>query len=88
VEDITHPVLSIEVKHGKQIPVFVQNAVGQAEINSPSGKIPVSIFHPYGWKVGDSVVCMSLDSLTKLLQLVSVPIQAQENQQPQQSGVD
>lgn len=86
VEDITHPILSVEVKHGKQIPVFVTRVLEQANLNSPEDKIPVTILHPFRAGLEDSVVCMSLASLTRLLLLAAQSPPVSSSHPAQQSG--
>ncbi len=86
VEDITHPILSVEVKHGLQIPLFVKRTIEQAETNAPEGKIPIIALHPFGYPVSRSLVCMTLESLTALLQLVSATDQVSESPPTPSSG--
>lgn len=48
IEDVSHPVFSVEVKHGKTcIPKFVKDAYAQAKRNAPAGKIPLVVLHPF-----------------------------------------
>ncbi len=88
VEDITHPLLSVEVKHGAYVPVFVVRTVEQAHLNSPNDKIPVSVMHRKGERVEESLVCMKLSSLIKLLELAARPTLLQPNPPTQQDGQD
>ena len=49
IEDVQHPIFSIEVKHGRTtIPKFVADAYDQAKRNAPAGKVPLVVLHPHG----------------------------------------
>lgn len=46
-EDVEHPLLSFEVKHGAHLPsIYV--TMTQARKNAPTGKIPVGVHHRHG----------------------------------------
>jgi len=47
-EDISHTRLSVEVKHGAQIPKLIIDAMKQARKNAPEGRIPIVALHPKG----------------------------------------
>ena len=45
-EDISHARLSVEVKHGAQVPKLIVSAMEQARRNAPAGKVPIVALHP------------------------------------------
>lgn len=47
-EDISHPRLSVEVKHGAQIPKLIVQAMEQARRNAPDNRSAVVALHPKG----------------------------------------
>ena len=63
-EDISHARLSIEVKHGKQVPKLIVDAMGQAKRNAPAGKVPVVALHPKGSR--SRYTCITVSDLAIL----------------------
>lgn len=46
-EDVSHPVFSIEAKHGKSVlSAFLRKAYEQCVKNAPQGKVPLVVLHP------------------------------------------
>jgi len=77
IEDVEHPVFSVEVKHGKGIPKFVQNAYNQAVTNAPGGKVPLVVMHAHG-----SREYMALLPLKDLVNLTALNIPFLEEDEP------
>ena len=66
MEDVSHKILSIEVKHGRTcIPKFVTRAYQQAKANAPLNKIPVVVLHNHGSR--EYMALLSLEALARLL---------------------
>lgn len=63
--DIEHKWLAPEVKQRKEIPLWLAEAMQQAEIGCPPGKLPIVVIHEQGWCYSDSLVVMRLSEFTK-----------------------
>jgi hypothetical protein len=69
--DVTHPVLSIEVKHRKELPDWLLDALRQAEASRRGDQIPIAILHQKGMAVGDSLTIIRLSDMIKLLEKIT-----------------
>ena len=68
VPDIEQPWFAVEVKHRKQLPVFMHEAMEQAEAAAEgTDKIPLVVFHEKRSLYTDSYVMMRIDQLTERL---------------------
>ena len=65
--DIAHPILSIEVKHRQTIPVWLREAMAQANAASRPGQIPVAIIHQHGGRHDDNLCVVRLVDLAALV---------------------
>ncbi len=70
--------LVIEVKHGRQVPLFCRNALGQAAKHRRRGctsaepdRVPCAVFHPDGVAVRESLVLIRLADFAELVRAVS-----------------
>lgn len=61
--DIKHPWFSLEVKHGKSIPVFFTKAMAQARASVRKNQTPVVVFHPHGARYDECLVMIYLKDL-------------------------
>lgn len=58
--DVEHDALSIEVKTRKSLPVWLEDALRQAEASSGAGQTPVAVLHQHGQRYRDALVVMRL----------------------------
>ena len=65
--DIAHLRLSIEVKHRNTLPVWLRDAMRQAEACAGAGQIPVAILHEQGRRHDGDLCILRLADLTALL---------------------
>jgi hypothetical protein len=65
--DIEHDQLSIEVKCRKAIPIWLQEALRQAEASATDGQLPVAILHQNSRRYRDALVVLRISELAKLL---------------------
>jgi hypothetical protein len=65
--DVEHPTLSIEVKTRKSIPLWLEDALKQAEACVEDGQLPVAILHQDGRRYRDALVVLRASELAKLL---------------------
>ncbi|NGX46223.1 MAG: hypothetical protein K940chlam2_01410 [Chlamydiae bacterium] len=66
-EDLRHPILSIEVKHRKKLPVLITKFMGQAVAACSDEKIPCVVMHEGGAHHTDDLVIMRLYDLEDLV---------------------
>lgn len=66
-EDLRHPILSIEVKHRKKVPVLIKKFMGQAVAACEDGKIPCVVIHEGGEPHTDDLVVMRLYDLKDIV---------------------
>jgi len=64
--DISHPTLSIEVKHRESVPFWLKDALHQAECSKKEGQLPVAIIHEKRMRVEDCVVLIKLRDLLEV----------------------
>lgn len=65
--DVKHDVFSIEVKHRKELPDWLLDAMRQAEASQRGEQIPLVILHQKGMAVGDSLTIIRLSDMIALL---------------------
>lgn len=66
--DVEHAALSLEVKHKRTIPAWIEDALAQAESSSTDGKLAVAVLHGNGARYGKSLCVIRLEDLAELLQ--------------------
>lgn len=71
--DIKQPVLALEVKHGKQIPKLVLEAMDQAEKSVRGDQVPMAVMHPLRAEYSDSICIVRLKDLQRLCDLYGRP---------------
>jgi len=87
VEDVTHPLLSVEVKHLTHVPRWYKELLLQAITNAPPNKIPMVVVHQKGTAVGESLCLIRLADIQKLLQSQSPVSQVPPSQaSPMEAG--
>ena len=59
--------LSLEVKHGKQIPKFITKTWQQCLDNCPRGHLPIVVLHPERWLYKDMLVVMRMEDVLDLM---------------------
>ncbi len=67
VEDLSHPILSIEVKHRKSIPRTIVKWMSQAEAAAAPEKIPCVVLHEHRKSHLDDLVVMRLGDLKDIV---------------------
>ena len=60
VPDVTHPWLSVEVKHRQSLPAWILGAMSQARAAARSDQLPVAILHESGQRHADNLVLVRL----------------------------
>jgi len=63
--DISHPVLSLEVKHRKTLPAWLYDAMEQAQASKRGDKLPAVILHGRGKEYRHSMVMVRLDDFVE-----------------------
>lgn len=58
--DVRHDWLSIECKHRKEVPAWLQTALVQARAAARGDQLPVAIIHQQGCKHNDDLVALRL----------------------------
>lgn len=58
--DIAHPWLSIEVKSRRKLPLWLLDAISQAEAAAGEGQLPICIIHKVGQRHVDDIVILKL----------------------------
>lgn len=58
--DASHPWLAIEIKHRKEVPAWLLDAVDQARASARGEQLPVAVIHPAGRRITDSLVVIRL----------------------------
>jgi hypothetical protein len=66
--DVEHPTLAVEVKHRKELPAWLKEAMAQAEAAARDGKIGVVVLHEAGSRHEQDLVVLRLGDLEELLQ--------------------
>jgi hypothetical protein len=66
VPDIDHDNYSIEVKHRKKLPSWIQDAMDQAIQSSRGNKAPIVILHEHGKRHDNDYVIISLKNFNLL----------------------
>lgn len=65
--DIEHGLLSPEVKHRKEVPRWLADAMAQAEAAARDGRVPVAVIHRHGDRHDDSLCLIRLSDLVRLI---------------------
>ena len=58
--DVETDAYSIEVKHRKRLPAWIEDAVTQAERNATPGKLPLAVLHESGRRHDNDLVVVRL----------------------------
>lgn len=66
LEDVAHPILSLEVKHREKLPAWLLAAWAQAQRNAPVGKVPMVVLHQAGSR--RYLAVLDLEDLAGLLE--------------------
>jgi hypothetical protein len=66
--DVEHALLSVEVKHRKELPRWLKHAMAQAVAPARDGKIGVVVLHEAGSRHEQDLVVLRLGDLEELLQ--------------------
>jgi hypothetical protein len=61
--DIQHDLLSIEVKSRRKLPIWIEDAMTQAETCAQGGQLPVVVLHQDNQRYQDALVVMRLKDL-------------------------
>jgi hypothetical protein len=67
LEDIEHPILSVEAKLFKSVPVCMEGPMEQAERNAPKGKIPMVCMKKNGRLDDNALVFMRFKDFKRLM---------------------
>lgn len=67
--DVEHPIFSIEVKHRETLPVWLYEAMGQAEASVRGEQIPLVILHKKGQPIAECLTVMRLQDILKLMEV-------------------
>ena len=65
--DLIHPVLSINVKHRRQLPRFLIRSMAQAESGAPTDRIPCVVMHQESMHHEHNLVVLRLKDLRDLI---------------------
>jgi hypothetical protein len=60
VPDIRHDWLSVECKHRRSVPQWLQEALQQAQAAVRGDQLPIAVIHPHGARHSDDLVVMRL----------------------------
>jgi len=69
--DIEHPALSVEVKARARFPVWLEDALKQAELSALDGKTPAVVLHPDRRPYRDALVVCRLSEFAELVRGLS-----------------
>ncbi len=65
--DVEHETLSIEVNSRKSLPVWLEEAMSQAEESAKQPQLPIAVIHQDGARYRDALVVMRLRDFEKRL---------------------
>ena len=65
--DIEHPTPSIECKSRKKLPIWIENAMRQAEASARDGRLPVVVLHQDHRPYTESLVLLRLSDFAVYL---------------------
>lgn len=65
--DVAHPTLAIEVKHRREVPAWLLDALAQAEASARGDRLPVVIIHRHGGRRADDLAVLRLHDLAALV---------------------
>ena len=66
-EDLSYPILSIEVKHRRAVAKMLVTAMAQAEAAAPDGKVPVVVLHEERQPYAEAFAMMRLRDLREIV---------------------
>lgn len=66
--DVSHPRLSLEIKHRQTLPRWIENALEQAEASSTDGRLPVAVLHGNGARYEKSLCVLRLKDLADYIE--------------------
>lgn len=66
LEDVSHPIFSIECKTRKKLPASLESWYNQAKTNAPKGKIPVVVLHETGKRRKNDFVVLKYEDFRDL----------------------
>lgn len=66
--DIEHPRFSLEIKHRNKIPLWLYDALDQAEQAAKEGRMPVAIIHESGRNHDEDLVIIKLSDFETLIE--------------------
>ncbi len=58
--DVAHDWLSVEVKHRRRLPAWIEDALRQAEAAARDGQLPVAVLHQRGRRHAEDLVVLRL----------------------------
>ncbi len=58
--DVLTSAYAVEVKHRKELPAWLKEAMAQSVRNAPEGKLPLVVLHESGCRHGEDLVMMRL----------------------------
>lgn len=70
--DVVHPVLSIECKERKSLPLWLMHAMGQAEDAASGGKLPAVVLHQLGRRHDEDLVVVRLKDFERMTNELSM----------------
>ena len=59
--DVEHPTLSIECKSRKKLPIWIEDAMKQAEASAKDGRLPMVVLHQDRAPYAQSLVVLRLE---------------------------
>ncbi len=65
--DVGHECLAIEVKTRKRLPVWLEDALRQAEASAKEGRLPVAVLHEDGKRYADALVVLRAKNFAQYL---------------------
>ncbi|MBC7242627.1 MAG: hypothetical protein H5T60_09305 [Anaerolineae bacterium] len=67
--DVATTWAAIEVKSRRKLPLWLLDAIAQAEAAAKPGQVAVAILHQHGCRYDDSIVVMRLRDFTRLTRM-------------------
>lgn len=66
VPDVAHPLWAIEVKHRKQLPAWLHDALAQARAAARGDQVPIAILHQHGQRGDNDYVVLRRKDFVEL----------------------
>ena len=66
--DIAHPALCVEVKSRRTLPVWIKDALVQAEASAQDPQLPIAVLHEDGDRYAQALVVLRLDDFVSRLE--------------------